>query len=199
VPPEIFLLHEQLPAMAHGTERAMYILLRTAGDPAALVPSARRTIRELDPALAITGIRTMSEIVSRSMERPRFTMLLLGVFGAVALTLATVGIYGMMSFAVRRRTREIGIRMALGAKPRDVLTLVVGQGMRLAAFGLAGGVLAAFVATRVMRGLLYGVSAVDPITFVGITLLLAGIAFCASWIPARRAVATDPTMALRAE
>lgn len=141
----------------------------------------------------------MSEVVNRSMGRERFTMLLLGVFGVVALTLAAVGIYGMMSFGVRRRTREIGIRIALGAKPGDVLSLVVGQGMRLAVLGLAAGVAAAFVATRVMRGLLYGVSAVDPITFAGITLLLASIALCASWIPARRALATDPTTALRAE
>ena len=198
-PPELFLLHEQLPGIARGTERTMYVLIRTTGDPAALIPSARRTVRELDPALAITATRTMSDVVNRSMGRERFTMLLLGVFGIVALTLATVGIYGMMSFGVRRRTREIGIRIALGAKPGDVLSLVVGQGMRLAVFGLAAGVAAAFLATRVMRGLLYGVSAVDPITFGGITLLLAAIAFCASWIPARRAVATDPTTALRAE
>ena len=198
-PPELFMLHEQLPTIAHGTERSMYVLVRTTGDPSALIPSARRTVRELDPALAITGIRSMSEVVNRSMGRERFTMLLLGVFGVVALTLAAVGIYGMMSFGVRRRTREIGIRIALGAKPGDVLSLVVGQGMRLALLGLATGVAAAFLATRVMRGLLYGVSAVDPMTFAAITVLLAAIAFCASWIPARRAVATDPTTALRSE
>ena len=199
VPPEIFLLHEQMPAIAQGTERTMYVLLRTAGEPTALIASARRTVSDLDPTLAITGIRTMTDVVNRSMGRQRFTMLLLGVFGAVALTLAAVGIYGMMSFGVRRRMREIGIRIALGAKPADVLTLVVGDGMRLAIVGLAAGVVAAFLATRVMRGLLYGVSAVDPITFGGITLLLAAIAFGASWIPARRAIATDPTTSLRAE
>ncbi|HJQ21531.1 MAG TPA: ABC transporter permease [Gemmatimonadaceae bacterium] len=199
VPPEIYLLHEQLPTAAGGTERGMYVLLKTAGDPSSLMGGARQLVRELDPTLAINGLRTMPEIVNQSMARQRFTMLLLGVFGAVALTLATVGIYGLMSFAVRRRTREIGIRMALGAKPGDVLRLVVGQGMRLAGFGLFVGVAAALVATRVMSGLLYGISAVDPITFAAITLLLAGIALCASWIPARRAVGTDPTTALRAE
>jgi len=199
VPPELYMLHEQMPAAAGGTERSMYVLLRTSGDPAASMGAARRIVRELDAALAITGVRTMSEIVNRSMERQRLTMLLLGVFGGVALTLAAVGIYGLMSFAVRRRTREIGIRMALGAKPGDELRLVVGQGMRLAIIGLTVGLLGALVSTRVMSGLLYGVSATDPGTFVGIAALLAVIAFLASWLPARRAVATDPTTALRAD
>ena len=126
-------------------------------------------------------------------------MLLLGVFGAVALTLAAVGIYGIMAYAVRRRTREIGIRMALGARPGDVVRLVVGQGMRLTIAGLAIGVLAALLGMRVMSRLLYGVSATDPLTFAGITVLLAAVALLASWLPARRAVATNPTAALRTE
>ena len=199
VPPEIYLLHEQLPAIGETTERAMYVVLRTAGDPSSLAAAARRTVRSLDPLLAITGIRTMPEMIDLSVAGPRFTMLLLGVFGAVALTLAAVGIYGIMSHAVKRRTREIGIRMAIGARPRDVLRLVVGQGMTLAAFGLVVGVAVALAATRLMTRLLYGVSATDPLTFVGIVLLLAAVAFVASWLPARRAVATDPTMALRAD
>jgi len=199
VPPEMFILHEQLPAAAGGTERAMYLVLRTTGDPNLLTGAARRAVRELDPALAVPTIRSMEDVMRRSMARQRFTMVLLGVFGGVALTLAAVGIYGLMSFAVRRRTREIGIRMALGATRADVLRLVVGQGMRLAIYGLAIGLLGALLATRIMSRLLYGVSATDPATFAGIALLLGGIAFFASWIPARRAVATDPTAALRAE
>jgi putative ABC transport system permease protein len=199
VPPEMYILHEQVPAIGEPPDRTMYVIARTAGDPAALAPTARRIVRELDPLLAITGIRTMTEMVDLSIARPRFTMLLLAVFGAVALTLAAVGIYGIMSHAVKRRTREIGIRMALGARPRDVLRLVVGQGMALAGIGLVVGVAAALAATRLMTGLLFGVSATDPLTFAAIVLLLGGIALLASWIPARRAVATDPTMALRSE
>jgi predicted permease len=199
VSPEVYLLHEQLPAITKETERTMYVVARTAGDAAALAPAARRAVRELDPLLAITGIRTMTEMIDLSVARPRFTMLLLGVFGAVALLLAAVGIYGIMAHAVKRRTREIGIRMALGAKPVDVLRLVVGQGMSLAGAGLGVGVLVALAATRLMTRLLFGVSANDPLTFVSIVVLLAAIALVASWLPARRAVSTDPTLALRSE
>jgi predicted permease len=199
VPAEVYILHEQVPAIGEPPDRTMYVIARTAGDAAALAPTARRIVRELDPLLAITGIRTMTEMVDLSVARPRFTMLLLAVFGAVALTLAAVGIYGIMSHAVKRRTREIGIRMALGARPSDVLRLVVGQGMALAGIGLVVGVAAALAATRLMTGLLFGVSATDPLTFAAIVVLLGAIAFFASWIPARRAVATDPTLALRSE
>jgi putative ABC transport system permease protein len=199
VPAEIFILHDQLPMNSGGTERAMYVILRTAGDPLTLAVPARRIVKEMDPLLAIIGVRSMDEVMDFSVARPRFTMLLLGVFGAVALMLAGIGIYGVMSYAVKRRTREIGIRMALGGKPRDVLLLVVGQGMRLAVVGLIIGIAGGFATTRLMRRLLYGVSATDPFTFAAIALLLAGVAFVASWVPARRAVRTDPTAALRAE
>jgi predicted permease len=199
VPAELYLLHEQLPAIDKTTERTMYVVLRTVGDPSALSTVARQAVRDMDPLLAITGIRTMTDIIDRSVARPRFTMLLLGVFGVVALLLAAVGIYGIMSHAVKRRTREIGIRMALGARPVDVLRLVVGQGMTLAGVGLVVGVLVAFAATRLMTRLLYGVSATDPLTFVAIVVLLGAVAFVASWVPARRAVSTDPTLALRSD
>ena len=199
VPMEIFVLHDQLPTAAGGTERAMYVVLRTAIDPLSLAPPARRAVRELDPLIAIIGVRSMTDMVDLSVAGPHFTMLLLGVFGAVAFTLAAIGIYGIMSYAVKRRTREIGIRMALGARPGDVLRLVVGQGMRLALIGLAIGIAGALLATRVMGRLLYGVRPTDPPTFATITLLLAGVALAASWLPARRAVRTDPTLALREE
>jgi predicted permease len=199
VPMEMYLLHDQLPGAAGATERAMYVVLRTAVDPLSLAPSARRVVREADPLIAIVGIRSMKQMVDLSIARPRFTMLLLGVFGGVAFTLAAIGVYGIMAYAVKRRAREIGIRMALGARPGDVLRLVVGQGMRLALVGLAVGVAGALLATRLMESLLYGVSATDPLTFVTIALLLAAVAFLASWLPARRAVRTDPTLALREE
>jgi ABC-type antimicrobial peptide transport system permease subunit len=196
---EMFILYDQMPATTGGAERAMYVVVKTAGDPLALTSLARHAVRDLDPLLAIIGIRSMTQIVSLSVARPRFTMLLLGLFGGVALTLAAVGIYGIMSYGVKRRTREIGIRMALGARPVDVLRLVVGQGMKLAMLGLGLGVIGALLATRLMARLLYGISATDPVTFGGIATLLAGVALIASWLPARRAVATDPTTALRSD
>jgi ABC-type antimicrobial peptide transport system permease subunit len=126
-------------------------------------------------------------------------MLLLTVFGAVALSLAAIGIYGIMSYAVKRRTREIGIRMALGGTPGDVVRLVVGQGMRLAVIGLGVGLVAALAATKLMADMLFGITPRDPVTFGTIAGLLTGVALIASWIPARRAVQTDPTTALRTE
>ena len=198
-PMELYLLHDQMMDLAGNTQRAMYVLLRTAVDPLTLAAAARRVVAEADPKLAITSIAALSQMVDRSLARPRFLMLLLGAFGALALLLAAIGIYGIMAYAVRRRTREIGIRMALGARPGDVLRLVVGQGMRLAALGLLIGIFGALLATRLMQKLLFGVSATDPLTFVTIALLLGGIALIATWLPARRAVVTDPTAALREE
>ncbi len=199
-PAELFMPHEQMPITVDAIERAMYILIRTRGvDPMTLATPARQAVRELDPLLAITSIRTLPELMDLSVARQRFTMLLLGVFGSVALVLAAIGIYGMLSFTVRRRTREIGIRMALGGAPNDVLRMVIGQGMRLAVAGLTIGTIAAIMATRLMEGLLYGIAPNDPSTFVGIVGLLALVALIASWVPARRAVATDPRVALGSE
>jgi putative ABC transport system permease protein len=199
VPDEVYLLHEQMPAITESTAQTMYVIMRTAGDPLLLATAARQAVRDLDPLIAITNIRTMTKMIDLSVAQPRFTMLLLGVFGGVALTLAVVGIYGIMAHAVKRRTREIGIRMALGARPTDVLRLVVGQGMRLAVLGLVVGVVAALAATRLMADLLFGVKATDPLTYVGSVVVLGAVAFAASWIPARRAIAIDPTLALRSD
>jgi putative ABC transport system permease protein len=198
-PVELYMLHEQLPTAAGGTERTMYVLLKTTVDPLTLATSGRGAVQALDPQLAITNIRSMEQLLDFSVAQQRFMMLLLGVFGAVALSLAAIGIYGIMSYAVKRRTREIGIRMALGGAPGDVLRLVVSQGMRLAFFGLIIGILVSLAATRLLTDLLFGVEPRDPLTFVSIGLLLTGIALIASWIPARRAVRTDPTTALRTE
>ena len=199
VPSELYVLHEQLPGAGGGTERTMYVLLKTSVDPATLMQPARAAVRQLDPQLAITSVRTMEQLLDYSIAQQRFLMLLLAVFGVVALSLAAIGIYGIMSYAVKRRTREIGIRIALGGAPRDVLRLVVGQGMRLAAIGLALGLGAALATTHLMAELLFGVQPRDPLTFVGIGLLLIGVALVASWLPARRAVRTDPNVALRTE
>ena len=198
-PPELFVLHEQLPSAGGGTERTMYVLLKTTVDPLTLTSSARQAVRQLDPQLAITNIRSMEQLLDYSVAQQRFMTLLLTVFGTVALSLAAIGIYGIMSYAVKRRTREIGIRMALGGSPGDVVKLVVGQGMRLAMIGLGVGLIAALAATKLMADLLYGVTPRDPLTFGTIAVLLAGVALIASWIPARRAVRTDPTTALRTE
>jgi putative ABC transport system permease protein len=198
-PSELYLLHEQLPVVTGGSSRAMYLVMRTSSDPMALASAARRVVREMDPQLAIAGIWSMDEVITRSVARPRFTMTLLAVFGLVALMLAAVGIYGIMSYGVKRRTREIGIRMALGAQPRSVLSLIVKQGMTLTIIGLVVGVASAFALTQLMSRMLFGISATDPITYVTIALLLTGVAFVASWIPARRAVRTDPSVALRVD
>jgi ABC-type antimicrobial peptide transport system permease subunit len=198
-PPELYVLHEQLPAVGGGTQRTMYVLLKTTVDPLTLTSSARQAVRQLDPQLAITNIRSMEQLLDYSVAQQRFMMLLLTVFGAVALSLAAIGIYGIMSYAVKRRTREIGIRMALGGSPRDVVRLVVGQGMQLAVIGLGVGLLAAMAATKLMTDMLFGITPRDPVTFGTIAVLLAGVAMIASWIPARRAVQTDPTTALRTE
>jgi putative ABC transport system permease protein len=177
----------------------MTLVVRTAGEPLALSGALRQAVLSLDREQPISSIRTLEQLVSTSIEQQQFSMLLLGVFAAVALVLAAVGIYGVLSYAVTQRTHEIGIRMALGAGQRHVLRLVVGHGMRLTLLGVGTGLLAAFGLTRLMASLLFGVSATDPLTFAAIVLLLLCVALFACWLPARRAVQVDPLVALRAE
>jgi putative ABC transport system permease protein len=173
------------------------LLVRTAGDTRSLLPAVRTAIREQDPALAVFGLEPFGETVSRSLSERRFTMLVLGLLAAVALTLSAVGVHGVLSYAVTQRTREIGIRMALGAKPGKVLAAVVRQGMALAAGGAFLGLAAAFVLTRWMQALLYEVSATDPWTFAAVPAVLVLTALAASYIPARRATRVDPLTALK--
>jgi putative ABC transport system permease protein len=173
------------------------LLVRTAGDPYSILPAVRAAIREQDPALAVFGLEPFGETISRSLSERRFTMLVLGLLAAVALTLSAVGVHGVLSYAVTQRTREIGIRMALGAKPGKVLVSVVRQGVGLAAGGALLGLAAAFVLTRWMQALLYEVSPTDSWTFAAVPAVLVMIALAASYIPARRATRVDPLTALK--
>jgi putative ABC transport system permease protein len=178
---------------------SMDVVLRTTGDPLALGNAARETVWSLDRDLPIPTIQTVEQILSERVAQRRLNMLLLALFALVALILAAVGVYGVMNYAVTQRTHEIGVRVALGAQTRDVLRLVVGQGMKLALAGVVIGLIATLVLTRLMAGLLFGVSATDPITFVAIAALLLMVAIAACWIPARRASKVDPMVALRCE
>jgi putative ABC transport system permease protein len=177
----------------------LFVAVNTDGDPAALAPSVRGAITSVDRDLPLFRVMTMEKMVAESLTQRRFLMFLLGVFAALALALAVVGLYGVMSYAVTQRTHEIGLRMALGAQGRDVLRMVVGRGMALVGVGLAIGLAFAFALTRYMTSMLYGVSAVDPLTYAGIALLLGAVALLASYIPARRATKVDPMVALRYE
>jgi putative ABC transport system permease protein len=177
----------------------MYLVVRSSVDPAGLAPALRAQVAELDPLLPMARVFTMDELLKRSVAEPRFRTTLLGIFAVMALLLAVLGIYGVLSYTVGQRTQEIGIRMALGAQRRDVLALVLGQGMALAGLGVAIGLASATALCRVLAGLLFGVGPTDPVTFGAVSLVMAAAALLACWVPARRATRVDPIVALRAE
>ena len=185
--------------LAQSPARSMDVVLRTTGDPLALGNAAREAIWSIDRDLPIPRIQTMEQNLSTRVAQRRLNMLLLGLFSSVALVLSAVGIYGVMNYTITQRTNEIGIRVALGAQTRDVLRLVVGEGMILALAGVIIGFVMTFALTRLMASLLFGVSASDPLTFAAIAALLFGVALLACWIPARRATEVDPMDALRYE
>jgi len=192
-PPEFYLPYPQNPSAL------MRLVVRTDAEPMNLVSALRREVLDVDKDQPFTEIKSMKQFISESVFRRRFNTVLLGIFASVALVLAVVGIYGVMSYSVMQRTREVGIRMALGATARDVLSMIVGQGMKLSLAGVGIGLAAAFALTRVMRTLLFGVSATDTLTYVVVASLLAAMSLVACYVPARRATRVDPMEALRYE
>jgi predicted permease len=189
----VYLSYRQLP------RSGMALVLRGAVEPASLAPALRNAVREIDPALPVYDVMTMDERISNSVSARRFNLLLLGGFAALALLLAGAGVYGVISYVVAQRTHEIGIRMALGAQSADVMRLFIKQGMALVMLGVALGSAGAFALTRVMKSLLFDVSANDPVTFASVALLLSSIALAACYLPARRAARIDPLASLRHE
>jgi putative ABC transport system permease protein len=193
-----YLPHTQVPLFQNFL-RSPYIAIRSAGAPSSIVSAVRRELREMDPALPLAKVRTMNEVMSATQSRPRFLAVLMTLFAGVALVLAAVGIYGVISYSVAQRTKEFGIRLALGAQHGTVVNLVLKRGVLLTLCGVALGLAGAFALTRFLSGLLFGLTATDPVTFIGVSLILGGIALIASYIPARRATKVDPLVALRTE
>lgn len=176
---------------------SMFVVMRTKADPISYIPAVRQQLRTQDPEQPIYAVKTMEQYVNAAMAQPELRAVLLAAFAGIALVLAAVGIYGVMAFIVAQRTHEIGIRLALGAEPRAVLRMVLGQGMVLTIIGIGIGVAGATAVARLLSGLLYGVSAVDPVTFVSLSVFLGAIALLAIYLPARRATRVDPIVALR--
>jgi putative ABC transport system permease protein len=194
-PPTIYMPVFQIPRI----RRDAIFIARTTADPSILAAAMRREIASVDADLPVYDVQTMNQVIAESVARRKFTMGLLGIFAFAALSLAAIGLYGVLSYAVTQRTREIGVRMALGGRRLDALKLVVGQGMKMAMIGALAGLAASLALTRLMKGLLFEVSASDPLTFALAALLLTIVALLACWIPAWRATKVDPMVALRCE
>lgn len=175
------------------------VVIRTHGDPASIMGPIRNAVAAYDPGAVLYAEETMSDVISKSLAARRLSMILLGGFAAIATLLSSIGIYGTISYMAQERTREIGVRMALGARPRDVLLLVVRQGVGMATLGIGAGSLLALGLTRLIGSQLYGVTPHDPLTFSTVVVVLAFVALAACCIPARRAARVDPVVALRCE
>ncbi len=193
--PEFYVSYSS--SMGYATTMAYFV--RTASDPLSLLPSVKAKIREVNSQGALYGVATIDQLVAKSLNQRRFTLLLLMSFAVLALVLAGVGLYGLISFITAQGTYEIGIRMAFGADRSDVMILIIGQGMALTLTGVAIGFLASLALTRLLQKLLFGISATDPMTFVAIAVLLSAVPFLACYMPARRATKVDPMVALRYE
>jgi putative ABC transport system permease protein len=191
--PQVYLPYAQLPI------ESMDVVLRTAVEPRSLLPSAEKAVRELDPELPLARVATIDETIARSISQPRFYAILLGSFAATALSLAALGIFGVISYAVAQRSKEIGIRIALGAHPRRMWAMMLGEAMGLAAAGIAAGLAGALALSRTIAGLLFELRPTDPTTLAGVAGLLALTAWLASHLAARKATRVDPAVALRAE
>jgi len=192
--PEMYVPATQVPV------NFVWIVARTSlSDPATLTTAVRNQLASLDRDIPLNQVRIFDEYMSRTLAQPRFSALLLSIFAGTALLLTAIGIYGVLAYSVSQRTNEIGIRIALGAAQSNIFRLVVGEAMLLVAISIGIGVLGAFMATRLLSSLLYGIAAWDPITFGSIATLIAAVAFLACWLPARRAARVDPVIALRAE
>ena len=189
----------QMPLSLGQPARSFTVAIRTAGEPAALASSLRDAVRAIDPTLPVIRMRPLEHVVAESVATPRFTMAMLGLFAALSLILGAIGIYGVLSHAVARRTREFGIRIALGAGRRQIATIVLGPAMRIVIVGLAIGLASALLATRLMRGLLFGVSATDPVTYAGVAAVVCTVGIAACVLPLWRALTADPVRALRAD
>jgi putative ABC transport system permease protein len=176
-----------------------FVVVRANSDPSSLSSAVRQEVQAIDPTIPVSHVRLMEDVLSSAQSRPRFLTLLLSLFSGIALIIATVGIYGVISYSVARRSREFGLRMALGAAPTNILGLVLKQGVLLTGFGVAVGLIAALMLTRLMASLLFGVTSTDPITYLGVSALLAAVAILATYIPARRATQVDPIKILRYE
>ena len=173
------------------------IVMRTAGDPLLQTVALRSALAQIDPNEPLVKVRTMEENMATTVAEPRFRAWLIGIFALLALVLAAVGVYGVMSYTVTQRTSEIGVRVTMGAQPQDVFRIIVGQGLRLALLGVGMGLLTALALTRLLRSFLFGISAYDPLTFIGVAVLLTTVAVAACYFPARRATLVDPLVALR--
>jgi ABC-type antimicrobial peptide transport system permease subunit len=191
--PELYVTSLQLPPVNP------FIILRTTGDPTLLADTVRAEVRRIDKNIPIYDLRTMSALRSDAVSTRRFILLIVGAFGVLALGLAAIGVYGVMSLIVSERTREVGVRLALGAEPSQLLTMVVGQAMKLAAIGVTLGVTVALAMAPLLDSQLYGVTSIDPITFVSVPVALLLLAALAAAVPARKAMRIDPLSALRIE
>ena len=194
--PEIYVPHLQSPWMKRETRE---LVVKAVGDPLGLANAVRKEIRSLEQDVPITGFRSMEQVVERSLSTPRFYLVLVLCFATLALALAAAGLYAAISYSVSQRTHEMGIRMALGARPGDLLKLILGQGMTLTAIGVAVGIAGALMLTRFLTKLLYGVSATDPSTFAMLSFFVLAVALLACYVPARRAAKVNPIEALRCE